>query len=217
MKLGEVAEKLGVNESTLKKWVSDDFSNILNVPIEKGKRSFSEDHLKVLDMIKNLREQDNGIQTINRVLGNNPDISEAGLGYNPEETTLENKETKASDEIYLIHDRLNNLETSLVSKFDTKLDSILELSEKYSRATYEIGSLKAQLDASQKEKLMIEQKYRDEKVLYLESNERFVSSLDKNTQKSELENQKLKEEVDQLKAELQKEKSKTWWQKFVGK
>ena len=97
----------------------------------------------------------------------------------------------------------------IMDTLDSKLNSIIDLSEKYSRASFEIGKLQAELSSSEA-KIKLISGTADKDIFGLQKElEKLAANKDK-----EIEKQKL--EIDNLKSELQKEKTKPWYKKIFS-
>jgi DNA-binding transcriptional MerR regulator len=189
MNINEVSELLTINPETLRKW--DKQFNLNVGRNKKGHRNYSQDDINRLIAIKQLRDLDNGIETINRKL--NPSWIQDDNKNNPDEPG------------FMVH---NNQE--VISKLDLlviKLDTITDLSEKYARASYEIGSLKATLEAEQqKNKLIVDSSGKD------------VASLQKEIEKQRLDFEsqveKFRLDNEALKAKFEAEQKRAWYKKL---
>lgn len=188
----EVQDLLGLkDESTLRKYEKE-----FNLEIEKnykGHKIYSDEIINKLKTIVFLRKEGNGLSTITKKIQtdtNSIRISEV--------ENLENKE-KIKDVGYESY----TIENHLLSKIDNKLNSILELSEKYSRATFEIGKLQAEKENLQEKIMLVSDSYT-----------RNVENVQNNLEKSEQEKSDLKKKLEKLEMELQNEKSKPWYKKL---
>lgn len=197
MKINEIAETLNITQNQLRHW-----EEVFSLKIsrdKKNQRFYTDEDLKTFQAIKALRDSDNGLETISRKLNINPILGS-------DETT--------DDDINLISSIPKAVETMIrdnqkyiMDTLDSKLNTIVDLSEKYSRASFEIGKLQAELSSSEaKVKLISDTSNKD------------ISGLQKQIEKlaadkdREVEKQKL--EIENLKSELQKEKTKSWWKKI---
>lgn len=187
MNIKEVTIKTGLNEHTLRKWEKD-FK--ISVPRnDSGYRDYTEETIKKLLAIKALREADNGINTIKNHFQTEQPI------YN-----LDNPETilnTGKDENLI--QALDIMQKNLISK----LDIVDNLSEKLSRASYEIGKLQA-------EKAGIEEKL----LLITDGNNKDITNLKNEIQKLKQENDKLRFGNEALEKELETEKRTAWYKKI---
>lgn len=197
MNINEASELLSINPETLRKW--DKHFNLNISRNKKGHREYNQEDINTLMAIKQLRDLDNGIQTINRKL--NPGCIQ---DVNSENSY---KESVSSINESQIVSKLDLIGSELVSRLDYKLDAIVSLAQEHSKATYTIGKLEA-------EKFSLEDKLK----LICDSNNKDISSLQKEIEKMKLDNEnqqeKLYRENNQLKAELEEERKKPWYKKI---
>lgn len=195
MHIGEVAEKLNMSVDTIRRW---ELKLNLDIPVDsRNRKKYSEEHFKLLQAIKELREQDNGLSTISRKLN---------IGYAVDKHMIgnDNPELLAYDRHTIVKSDLKELETAIISK----LDIVDNFSEKLSRASFEIGKLSA-------EKAALEDKLK----LIADSSSKDFSNFTKEIEKLKLENEyqqaKLQKENDFLQHQLQQEKKKPWYKKLL--
>jgi len=193
MYIKEVAEKLNISVDTLRRWeLKLDF----DIPVDsRNRKIYSEEHFKLLQNIKDLREQDNGLDTISRKLSIGNAHDRQSIGKDDSNSTAYPMHTIGIND-------LRELETSIISK----LDIVDNLSEKLSRASFEVGKLQA-------EKVALEDKLK----LIADSSGKDVNNLNKEIDKikldSQLQQEKLNVQIEKLQEEL-KEKSKPWYKKL---
>jgi DNA-binding transcriptional MerR regulator len=205
----EASEKVGIKESTLRKW-EEDFK--IDVPRNRrGYREYTEEIIKIFENIKGYKDSNHGENTIIRKLG----LHDAFI-QSEQPGNLERKE-EVIEVTYNLHESLKDIETSLIARMDDKLDSIMELSEKYSRASYEVGSLKSELKSAYEKIDILKEKYEEKLHLITDGSGKDINNLKKDLEKTEFEKQQIFEENEKLKAELEKQKSKTLFQKLFGK
>lgn len=199
MKINEIAETLNITQNQLRHW-----EEVFSLKIsrdKKNQRLYTDEDIRTFQAIKALRDSDNGLETISRKLNINP-IS--GL----DEITDDNINLMSSIP-KAVETMIRDNQKYIMDVLDSKLNTIVDLSEKYSRASFEIGKLQAELSSSEsKVKLISDTSNKD------------ISGLQKQIEKitadknNDLEKQKI--EIKNLKAELQKEKTKPWWKKILG-
>jgi DNA-binding transcriptional MerR regulator len=163
-----VAELYGLGYSTVPQWAKE-----YNIPYtkERGKIKFKPEDAALFEVIKQLKSQDAGMNTIRRRIGTDVlqqnqsgDVfGEQPKGLNPA------------------------LQLDIRAEVKAALAESNELSEKYARATFEIGQLQ-------------------ERVRGLEQQLQVLPSSDELAQ--------AKAENERLKMELANEKKKRWWQKL---
>ncbi len=188
MNINEVSQILNVGINTLRLW-EEHFQ--LDIKRDsKGRRYYTQEDLKVLQTIKALRDNDNGLNTISRKL-------------------QEEFHEKVEDEPELeeiIEDDMEELEEKqVIAYFDDKLDKVVELTEKYSEVCYELGKIQAELESTENKYKMLQ-----------EISEKDISVLKKEIEKKELENTELIKKIEFLQSELEKERGKTWVKKLMG-
>lgn len=196
MNINEVSELLKVNPETLRKW--DKQLNLNITRNKKGFREYSEDDIQKLQLIKQLRDMDNGIQTINRKLNTG--------SIQPENTDT----IKDNDNLPVSN--LDLISKQLVSNLENRLSEILDLSEKYSRATFEIGKLQ-----TENKFLMEKLQDKDNQIKLIDtSSAKDIDNLKKELDKRDIEiNQKIKE-IELLKEQIQHEKNIPWYKKIFN-
>jgi len=208
MNITEVTEKLNINPDTLRKW-----EKYLNLSIQrtgKNKREYSEEDFKLIEKIKEMRDLDHGFNTITREL--KLDNNELKQSLDPVGSSLESNNTSTT-----LSNHINTKLEILQNTLDNKLNSILELSEKYSRACFEIGSLQSKLEAKEESLKEAQVKIK----LISDSSGKDVSNLNKEIERIKLDNEyqqkKHRMENEQLKTELDREKKKPWYKKLFNK
>ena len=73
---GELADMFGVHQQTIRKWC-DDFSEYIVIPRdETNQRYFTDDHVKLLTFIKQLKDKGENIHVIKKVLANSKGVEE---------------------------------------------------------------------------------------------------------------------------------------------
>lgn len=187
MKTKEVLEKLNIPKSTLHKYISD-FS--LNIDRNnKNEFDFSDDNIQRLETILKLKNDDNGIQTIQRILGvYEPDMNKNSYEHNQDMDTIVNS--------------INHLES--------KFSELIDFSKEHSKASYQIGKLEAE-NRALNEKLSLLTDYSQKDITSLQ-NENMKLKQESLNQKEKLTN-----EIEELKAQLQAEKNKSFFQRLFNK
>ena len=203
----DVATEVDIAPTTIRKWDKDFNLNLKRN--SKNNRVFYTDDILLLKTIKYLKNKGCGLNTITKKLNLNVDsmssIKENTLDnkgfYNDLESDKHVTDIRVVDDISLKIDKLAD-----------RLEGVLELSEKYSRACYEVGSLKSQLEGEQKEKVLL-LKQSDEKT---ESYAKDINNLNKELTKRELELEAIKQQNELLQHQLQVEKSLPWYKKIFS-
>lgn len=201
MNIKEVAEKLQISEHTIRNWEKE-----FNLEIQRDKsnyRSFSDGDIKYFEEIKNLRQEDNGIHTIQKKLG----LFEP---YN------KSKSTDIVDNNANLISTLEMMQKNLITTLENKLDSILELSEKYSRATFEIGKLQALLEASNTEQERVKEQNNKDIITLLDGHNKDIIALNKDLEKQEMYLSVKEKENYDLREALEVEQNKSFWQRLFG-
>jgi DNA-binding transcriptional MerR regulator len=181
MNINEIAEKLNISIDTIRKW--EKHFNLEVSRDSEGRRFYSDSDLKMFHAIKLLRDNEN--------------------------TPVEIAEPFEQD-IDIIHDihSLNFLIKEIRVLLENRLTYILEISEKYSKVSYELGNLKAKLETKEQVLSLISETYN-----------KVINSLKKEIEKKnkELDEINLKKdlEIEYLRAELEKERNKPWWKKII--
>ncbi len=205
----EASEKVGVKESTLRKW-EDDFK--IDVPRNKrGYREYTQEIIKIFENIKGYKDSNHGENTIIRKLS----LHDAFM--QPDQPENNGIREEVVEVTYSLHESLKDIETSLIKRMDDKLDSIIELSEKYSRATYEVGSLKSQLKSAYEKIDLLQEKFDEKLFLITDGSHKDINILKKDLEKSEFEKQQILEENEKLKAQLEVQKNKSLFQRLFGR
>lgn len=146
----EASEATGIPQPTIKHWLGQG----LPIPAEKdsaGRWRFGPDALTVLRAVKELREQDRTFDTIRRRI--DPELSDSssslGGASSPDERPLTVDERQPNaDERTLAE----SLAAAVVPQLVQALEAQNAQAEKYARATYEIGELRATLKATEAER-----------------------------------------------------------------
>jgi DNA-binding transcriptional MerR regulator len=217
----DFAKEVDINESTIIKYEKD-FS--LNIPRDENNyRNYGPKEIDIFNSIKNLRDA-NGITTITKIIneiqGNiEPDIQP------PKEEVIKDTPDKENSPVYNLNETFNDLSLQLIANVENKLSSNTELSEMYGEVNQKLGFITAlylaEVEASkQSKRLLIEGN--DEAVCNLknELEEKKITLRDKDLKIAELEKE-LKEkerlEKENLRNQLEKERSKSWFTRLLGK
>lgn len=128
-----LSKKLGVNPATLRLWIRE-----LKIPSQKqgNKLVFSPEVLDLLESVKDMRNDNCGFNTITKKI--KPVITEE-LQCNDEDN---------HDNYTVI---LEEMKRDFSKTVEDKIQSQNELSEKYARATYEIGMLTEKVNTLESE------------------------------------------------------------------
>lgn len=182
----DIAKKLGIAPSTARQW-----ANRFNVPKQNhGKKTtYTKEALDVLMRVKDMRSKGNGYNTIQKLL----DVK------NISSTADKNSDASLTQQ---------DLENTVQTVIDKALKENGSLSEKYARATFEIGQLQERVKHLE-EKLESKE---DEIKLLPAALEYEKLKMRTESQQSELESKnKL---IKELQKQLNFEQSKPWWKKF---
>lgn len=158
MSTDEVIKDLNISESTLKNWEKQ-----FRIKKNRGpgnKKRYNEEAMATLRMVKALRDQDRGFDTIQRVLKERNEDQITAT-----ETPTENKPVVADSQALTVNDK-----QEIMSSVVQVIQDQNELSEKYARATYSIGQLEAEKQALQdkldSDKATLFEKYNLEKEAF---------------------------------------------------
>jgi hypothetical protein len=180
MNINELAQKLNVTTETIRKW--ELHFNLEITRDREGRRYYTESDLKMFHAIKLLRDNENV----------------------PDQTT-ENSEP----DFTIVNDisNLNFLIKEIRVLLENRLTYFFDISEKFAKANYEIGNLKAKLETKEQVLTLISETYN--KVI-----NNLKKEIDKKNKEIEEINLKKDREIELLKAELEKERNKSWWRKI---
>lgn len=146
----EASEATGIPQPTIKHWLGQG----LPIPAEKdsaGRWRFGADALAVLRAVKQLREQDRTFDTIRRRI--DPELSDSSSSLGGESSTDERPLTIDERELNTDERTLaESLAAAVVPQLVQALEAQNAQAEKYARATYEIGELRATLKATEAER-----------------------------------------------------------------
>jgi hypothetical protein len=153
----EAAERLGVSVTTIKNWLNQ-------LPGEKehdsrGRVRINIHTMNVLETVKALRDEDCGYETIRRRIGPVPDDQKSP-----------DSEHQADDNQPTFDRKL--VDTSIiVEAVTTAIANQTELAERYARATYEIGELRATTKAleADRDRVLAELAEAKTKIMLLEA------------------------------------------------
>lgn len=207
--IDDVAQEIDIAPTTIRKWDKDFNLNLKRN--SKNNRIFTEDDILLIKRIKLLKNEGSGLNTITKKLN----LHVADM-LPLQDKTIDNKPLETEPEINTHATDIELYVNDMSVKFDKlsdRLEGILELSEKYSRACYEVGSLKAQLEGEQKEKVLL-LKQAENKI---ESCSKDVNNLNKELTKKELDLEDLRKQNELLKLQLHEEKKTPWYKKLFGK
>jgi DNA-binding transcriptional MerR regulator len=203
--INDVAEIIEVRIETIRIWCK-----IFNLQVsrdEKNQRIFSDENIQVLQKIKNWKQEKYSVEKIKDKL-----IAEYGSFDKPDLST-------SSIDLHALKEIIKS-----------EIEPVLELSEKYSRASFEIGSLKAQLEAEKQKSLLIQnssaeyQSKLNEKEIALEKyrseseKARFeVVRLDAELKDKDRQNRELIDKVAEMENKLKDVSVVPWYKRFFGK
>ena len=206
-------EGFEIKQATLFKY-ENDFK--LNVPRdETGARVYNDAVLEKIKEIIKLREQDNGINTIQRKIGvHKPSIEDEEKVYKGvNEPRPENE----------ISSKIEALEEKIEITFGNVLE---EVKKEYFTMGNKLGMLEAELRAERKEKERIIEEAEKEKRRLYEGSMNSVSTLNKDLQRRDKELEMKNSEIEEMKEKLSQlekenktlvnEKLKPWYKKLFG-
>ena len=200
MRTKEVTERLGISKSLLYKYCKD--FNLNPVKNDKEQLEFSEMEVNLLERILTLRNDANGIDTIQRKLNLNEENMQEISRILPDNIQEIEEASQA------LISRLDSIETSLLNTLDDKFTNVLILAQEYSKNQYLLGESKAELRAEKEKTELIKQGY-----------ERDISQLNKELTKKEMELENQRIELLKKHSELEKlteENNKSFWQKLLN-
>lgn len=151
----EIADKVGIAESTVRLWTKQ-----FEVPYQKksGRKLYTTEAYEVIQTIKKLKENYNGIETIRRTIA--PEVQPQSE-LKVEEKSESSVQTNSNEQALVLKNHLSDVVTTAIKENN-------DLAEKYAKATYTIGQLekevehlseKIQLLPDAKEHSQIEVKY----------------------------------------------------------
>jgi DNA-binding transcriptional MerR regulator len=181
MNINDIARKLNISVDTIRRW--ETHFNLDVIRDSEGHGYYSDSDLKMFHAIKLLRD--------------NEDITD-------EIPELTEPEINIVNDIHSLHYLIKEIRNLL----ENRLTYILEISEKYSKASYELGNLTAKLETKDHVLSLIADTYN-----------KVINSLKKEIEKKNKEieeiNLKKDQELEFLRAELEKERNKSWWTRLI--
>lgn len=183
----EVADRLGVGATTIKTW-----SATLGIDGHRnaaGKRYFTPDQLRVLETVKALRDQDAGMETITRVVGQPSDTCRPADGQPSDSRPTPDQAPPSVDLL------------PVVAQLNQTVQEVNRLALLLTQQGQEVERLRGEL--LQSERLRIEADGREAR----QSAE--VDRLHSETS----EQARL---IADLRAELATERARPWWRKLIG-
>lgn len=206
MTVEEIIKILNIGKNTLFMW--EEHFNIDVKRDSKGRRFYTAEDLKILQTIKALRDNDNGLNTITRMLDDElKEISRRNLEHD-QDVDLEND----------LADGLSNEITQdknkhIIAYIDDKMDSIIELGEKYSNACLEIGRLQSELKLTENSlKKNQENHQKDLQMLKKE-----IDKKDLEIQRLSNDNEFLRKKIESYAEELEKTRNRPIWKSIFSK
>jgi len=203
MTVEEIIKILNIGKNTLFMW-EEHFS--IDVKRDsKGRRFYTAEDLKILQTIKALRDNDNGLNTITRMLDDElKEISRRNIENYQDEDNLDNE---ISNEIN--QDKNKNI----IAYIDDKMDSIIELGDKYSNACLEIGRLQSELKLTENSlKKNQENHQKDLQMLKKE-----IDKKDLEIQRLSNDNEFLRKKIESYAEELEKTRNRPIWKSIFSK
>ena len=209
MHINEIAKELELSPETLRKWEKD-----FNLVIQRdklGQRIYDEGHLELFAKIKSMRKK-YGISTINHKIGLNISNEPSKNPENIDNTSIQ--EMINADVQKAINDALSNglseitenlstaIHTELV-EVNNKINGLVELAKEYSKSTYRIGQLEAQLEAE-----------KNRSKLLNNSMDKDLENLKKELDKKSQEMESLQRDKETLSLALEQERKKPWYKKI---
>lgn len=204
MKTKELSDKLGVKPATLQSWV-----RAFNIPVQQTKKGFefSENDIDKIIEIQKLREQDNGIETIQKVLGDNQQLISDSLADNENNQQLISNEKDTNQALI---SRLDLIENNLSDKLNDNILKIAGMADRMNNMAYELGTVKADnkhltSKLADNQQLISEQKDTNQQLISeiselkksLEEKEKLIQNLTKKNDNLVIENTELKEKANQ--------------------
>lgn len=192
-KISEVAKKLDIKSNTIYKWINDDFK--LDIKKNKSKHLiFSDNDVTLIKQIKEYRLKGLSIDDIRSKLNS----------YESSIKTPSNFHESSID--VLVLNEVTNIENRITEVFNTKFQSLIELSNTIATTSQQLGMLQA-------ENTFIKElsKLDKNKIVELEENIKDLSS--QHALKDKDIDRLTKENLD-LYNQIQKLKNKKWYQWF---
>ena len=133
-----VAEKLDVPASTIKRW-SEQFP-VNAYKDDRGRMRFKPDSVRVLEIIKSLRDEDRGPATITRLVSS--EWAAIGPETGPSSIPVQSQTEPGSSQPTAAPSMdAGSLVEQITAAVTMAIRTDNELAEKYARATFEIGTL----------------------------------------------------------------------------
>lgn len=219
MNTEEFEKAVGIKISTIKKYESD--FNLTIPRNDHGNRRYTETEVQIyLDLKKELAtktvseiQKERGIISGNISVNNtnmSPNISENISNISQDNTNISVENELAIEKIATRFDTNISEVKSMIESQNNNFVILQEQSNKLSQISYQLGSLEAQLKAEKQAHESTILKYEKEKMLISD-----YANNSRDDLKSQLKYSK--DEIEKLRAELQKEKSKTVFQKVFSK
>jgi DNA-binding transcriptional MerR regulator len=184
----EVAERLGVGATTIKTWATT--LGIEGQRNASGKRYFTPDHLRILETVKALRDQDAGMETITRVVGQVSDTQRTTDGHPSDTRPTTDHEPTPVD--------------------------LLPVVQELNRTVQEVNRLALLLTQAgqENERLRGEVLQAERKLIEAEGK---AKTQEGETDRLKLQQAKQDQEIASLCQQLEVEKAKPWWRKLIGR
>lgn len=193
-----VAEELGVPESTLRGWEN---RYKIDVPLSGGKRIYNDDVARVLETVKNLKEQHRTDETIQRAIRS--ELPQSVSEPPPPAAPREQSPQVDADAIRV----------AVVAAIQEHND----LADKYAVATHQIGRLEERVKGYE---LQLESS--EKKVSELSAQIKLlpapdeVAALRREAEEAKLRLALAEQALAEEKLAHESERKKTWWQKLFG-
>ena len=150
MIIKEVAKRLKITTQTIRIW-----ENVFNISVprdEQNNRIYDESIINTFEQIKALKDQKQSITDIKNTLEFKGINEHKPIEFNP--LNDDNGKPGINSDSKIEFNSLN-LRDDIRSMIKAEIQEQTELSEKYAKATYKIGQLEAQLNASEEKNKLL--------------------------------------------------------------
>lgn len=192
MTVRDVADRLGVSHTTIKKWVEALFPGEPDRD-SHGRWRLTPDHVRVLETVKALRAEDKGINTITRIIRpvNFTEIS-VETQSQPDRTATE------------VHPQGPDLRELIRAEVSSAIQSNNDLAEKYAHAAHRIGELEAEVRHLTTQA--------EQATSLLSDRQTALQQVQERAARAESEVQALRLQL----AAMETQAARPWWRKLIG-
>lgn len=212
-----IADKLNVQQQTIRKWVRD-----FGIPHHKSgynKVRYSPDTVAMLERIKELKDNRSSNETIRRLIHVDDDTKKSTTSSESSSNKHSDEDSNfAKDEHNDFQSNSNRYNNDSESKtVQVEKEFMLMVEKKFNHSLSQIENLSIKLSQSERELGMLES---DNKHLKADK-ERLEEEVESIRNQSRIEMKSIQErygsEVEELKKQLEEERSKGFWTKLFGR